>query len=89
MVEDQHQVVGIAVAVRAVANGADSAVVAFEGSVGQVVACPGDHTIDVPHQHVVELDEWGEPRPVEQSAPSFEEFAHTFLRGVGVREHVR
>ncbi len=37
MIEHQHQVIGIAIAVSALADGAHAGIVAFEGSVGQVV----------------------------------------------------
>src|SRR5918911_671600 len=85
MIEHQHQVIGIAIAVSALADSADSAVVAFKSYVGQPVPCPGDDAVDMTHQHVVERDERGEPRPVEQSAPSNEEVAHTLLGRVGPR----
>lgn len=47
MIEHEHQVVGIAIAVRSL--------------------------VDVAHQHVVDRDERGEPRPPEQRTPSLEE----------------
>src|SRR5690348_8896172 len=83
MIEDQHQVIWITIAMRSLADGTYTAVVAFEGSVGQPVAGPSNDAIDMTHQHVVEPDERGEPRPVEQLAPSLEELAHALLGRVG------
>ena len=40
MVEDQHQVIGIAIAMRSLADCPDARVVAFEGGVGQPVTRP-------------------------------------------------
>src|SRR5262245_22993871 len=65
------------------ADGSDAAVVALKGGVGHAVACPGDDAVDMAHQHVVEVDERSDPRPVEQGAPSAEERAHPLLGGVG------
>ncbi len=79
MTVHRHQAVEIAVAMCALADGTNTGVVAFEGRVGQMVACPGDHAVDVAHHQVVERDERREPRPVEQATPSLEEDAHPLL----------
>src|ERR1044071_4955630 len=62
--------IGIAIAMCTLADGPDSAVVPLEGGVRQAMASPGHHTVDMAHQHVVEVDERGEPRPVQQLAPA-------------------
>ena len=56
---------------RSLADGADSAVVALQG-VGQAIAPPGNDAVEMTYQHVVELDERGEPRPVERLAPALD-----------------
>ena len=85
MIEHQHQVIGIPVTMGSLANGAYTAIVAFEGSIGQAMACPGNNPIDMTHQHVVELNEGLETRPVEQAAPPLKELPHALFRRVGPR----
>src|ERR1041384_4050421 len=45
MIEHQHQVIGIAIAVRSLADGTNAGFVAFEGRVGEPMAGPGNDAL--------------------------------------------
>src|SRR6266545_680883 len=65
MIEHDHEVLRVAVAAGAVAEPADTAVVALECGVGESVLGPREHAGEVAVEHGVEADERREPRLID------------------------
>src|SRR5438132_13045138 len=85
MIEHEHQVVRVAIATRSLADVADACVVALECGVREPVLRPRCDAVEMPHQHLPELDERTESCPVERLAPAGNEPLHPALGRVRPR----